>query len=115
DIIKTISRENDICPTVTLQIIMVVEVCTLFGPFHVTGCFRIDRNIRAARYDGGLMAFAGAKRLALFFAIMRVLLSEGSSLTAREFVTTLGPHGHRIEVLDPDPFCLAGCRRKDCE
>ena len=37
---------------------------------------------------------------------MRVLLSEGSSLTAREFVTTLGPHGHRIEVLDPDPLCL---------
>jgi hypothetical protein len=38
---------------------------------------------------------------------MRVILSEGSSLTAREFVTTLGPHGHQIEVLDPDPFCLA--------
>jgi len=52
------------------------------------------------------MAFASAKRLALFFAVMRVLLSEGSSLTAREFVTTLWPHGHQIEVLDPDPFCL---------
>ena len=38
---------------------------------------------------------------------MRVILSEGSSLTAREFVTALGPHGHQIEVLDPDPFCLA--------
>ena len=52
------------------------------------------------------MAFASAKHLALFFAIMRVLLSEGSSLTAREFATTLGPHGHHIAVLDPDPFCL---------
>jgi hypothetical protein len=28
-------------------------------------------------------------------------------MTAREFVTTLGPRGHQIEVLDPDPFCLA--------
>ena len=45
--------------------------------------------------------------MALSLPAMRVILSEGSSLTAREFVTALGPHGHQIEVLDPDPFCLA--------
>jgi len=30
---------------------------------------------------------------------VRVLLSEGSSLTARETVTVLGPSGHRLEVM----------------
>ena len=39
---------------------------------------------------------------------VRVLFSEGSSLTAREFVSVLGPTGHHIEVLDPNPACL--CR-----
>lgn len=38
---------------------------------------------------------------------VRVLLTEGSSLTAREVVTCLGPVGHHLEVLDPDAFCLA--------
>lgn len=38
---------------------------------------------------------------------LRVLLTEGSSLTAREVVTCLGPAGHHLEVLDPDPLCLA--------
>jgi hypothetical protein len=38
---------------------------------------------------------------------LRVLLSEGSSLTAREVLTCLGPAGHDLEVLDPDPLCLA--------
>jgi hypothetical protein len=36
----------------------------------------------------------------------RVLLTEGSSLSAREVVTCLGPLGYHIEVLDPDPVCL---------
>ncbi|HXO09099.1 MAG TPA: hypothetical protein VN880_13755 [Solirubrobacteraceae bacterium] len=40
-------------------------------------------------------------------AAVRVLLSEGSSLTAREVVSCLGPAGYHIEVLDPDPLCLA--------
>jgi hypothetical protein len=39
---------------------------------------------------------------------IRVLFSEGSSLTAREFVSVLGPAGHHIEVLDPNPACI--CR-----
>jgi hypothetical protein len=38
---------------------------------------------------------------------VRVLLSEGSSLSARETVTCLGPVGYHLEVLDPDPLCIA--------
>ncbi len=40
-------------------------------------------------------------------ADVRVLLTEGSSLTAREVVTCLGPVGYHLEVLDPDVMCLA--------
>jgi len=36
-----------------------------------------------------------------------VLLSEGSSLTAREVVTCLGPAGYQLEVLDSDRLCIA--------
>ncbi len=38
---------------------------------------------------------------------VRVLLSEGSSLSARETVTCLGPAGYHLEVLDPDSVCIA--------
>jgi predicted ATP-grasp superfamily ATP-dependent carboligase len=38
---------------------------------------------------------------------IRILLSEGSSTSAREAVTSLGLAGYTIEVCDPDPFCLA--------
>jgi hypothetical protein len=38
---------------------------------------------------------------------VRVLLTEGSSLTSRETITCLGPVGHHLEVLDPNPICLA--------
>ena len=37
---------------------------------------------------------------------LRILLSEGSSTSAREAITALGGQGHRIEVCDPDPHCL---------
>jgi len=37
---------------------------------------------------------------------VRVLLSEGSSTSAREAVTALALAGHTVEVCDPDPFCL---------
>jgi len=43
---------------------------------------------------------AGRRRL-------RVLLSEGSSTSAREAITALGLAGHTIEVCDPDRLCLA--------
>ena len=38
---------------------------------------------------------------------MRILLSEGSSTSAREAVTALGLKGHAIEICDPNPWCLA--------
>jgi hypothetical protein len=38
---------------------------------------------------------------------LRVLLSEGSSTSAREAVTVLGRSGHHVEVCDPSPFALA--------
>lgn len=37
---------------------------------------------------------------------MRVLLSEGSSLTARQAVASLGRAGHAVEIIDADPLCL---------
>lgn len=37
---------------------------------------------------------------------MRILLSEGSSTSAREAITALGLAGHHLEVCDPDPHCL---------
>ena len=36
----------------------------------------------------------------------RVLVSEGSSLSARQAVTALGMAGHQVGVCDPDPLCL---------
>jgi hypothetical protein len=38
---------------------------------------------------------------------LRVLVSEGNSTSAREAITILGLSGHRIEVCDPSPVCLA--------
>lgn len=38
---------------------------------------------------------------------LRVLVSEGSSTSAREAVTILGLAGHHVEVCDPSPWCLA--------
>jgi hypothetical protein len=38
---------------------------------------------------------------------LRILLSEGSSTSAREAVTILGLAGHHVEVCDPSPWCLA--------
>jgi len=37
---------------------------------------------------------------------LRVLLSEGSSTSAREAITILGLSGHVVEVCDPSPWCL---------
>src|SRR4030081_3111913 len=38
---------------------------------------------------------------------LRVLVSEGSSTSAREAITILGLSGHIVEVCDPSPYCLA--------
>jgi predicted ATP-grasp superfamily ATP-dependent carboligase len=37
----------------------------------------------------------------------RILLSEGSSLSAREAVTAFGLAGYRVELVSSDPLCLA--------
>jgi predicted ATP-grasp superfamily ATP-dependent carboligase len=37
---------------------------------------------------------------------MRILLSEGSSTSAREAITMLGSQGHHVEVCDPDAHCI---------
>jgi hypothetical protein len=39
---------------------------------------------------------------------MRILLSDGSGLTARQTASDLAGRGHHVEVLSPDPVCL--CR-----
>jgi len=39
---------------------------------------------------------------------LKILFSEGSSLTAREFLSVLGPHGHHVEIADPNAGCI--CR-----
>src|SRR5205814_3113525 len=36
----------------------------------------------------------------------KILLSEGSSLSAREAITALGLAGHRVELVTSDPLCL---------
>ena len=38
---------------------------------------------------------------------LRVLVSEGSSTSAREAITILGLSGHYIEICDPSPWCLS--------
>jgi predicted ATP-grasp superfamily ATP-dependent carboligase len=39
---------------------------------------------------------------------IRVLIPEGSSLSAREAIAALGPLGYSLAVCDPNPFCV--CR-----
>lgn len=55
------------------------------------------------------------KTTSLADAPIRVLMSEGSSLSARESLTGLGRAGFHVEVLDANPLCLARfskfCRR----
>jgi predicted ATP-grasp superfamily ATP-dependent carboligase len=38
---------------------------------------------------------------------LRVLLSEGSSTSAREAITILALTGHIVEICDPNPWCLS--------
>lgn len=38
---------------------------------------------------------------------LRVLLSEGSSTSAREAITILGLSGHHVEICDPSAWCLS--------
>lgn len=43
---------------------------------------------------------------------MRVLLSDGSGLTARQTATQLADGGHVVHVLSPDPICLTRFTRR---
>jgi hypothetical protein len=46
---------------------------------------------------------------------LRLLVSEGSSTSAREAVTILGANGHIVEVCDPSRWCLARFSRFVCK
>ena len=43
---------------------------------------------------------------------MRVLLSDGSGLTARQTAAQLADAGHHVDLLSPDPPCLARFTRR---
>lgn len=43
---------------------------------------------------------------------MRVLLSDGAGLTARQCASVLSEAGHTVEVLSPDPLCLCRFTRR---
>src|SRR5882757_3965552 len=38
---------------------------------------------------------------------LRVLVTEGSSTSAREAITILGLSGHHVEICDPSLYCMA--------
>jgi predicted ATP-grasp superfamily ATP-dependent carboligase len=38
---------------------------------------------------------------------IRILLSEGSSLSARQTITALGKSGYTLDVCDPNPLCIS--------
>jgi len=40
-------------------------------------------------------------------ASIRILLSEGSSLSARQTITALGELGYQLDVCDPNPLCIS--------
>jgi len=40
-----------------------------------------------------------------------ILLSEGSSLSARQAITALGPLGYQIDILDSNPMCMGAMSR----
>ena len=39
--------------------------------------------------------------------VIRVLLSEGSSLSARQAITALGQCGYTLDICDPNPQCIS--------
>jgi hypothetical protein len=79
-------------------------------PFLVdSAVFRPGTTPRARTPAIGLVSLRdrGQSRYVGGIRRLRVLLSEGSSLTSREIITALGPAGHELDVMDPDPLCLA--------
>jgi hypothetical protein len=49
---------------------------------------------------------SGSVKTSMAAAKPKILLSEGSSLSAREAITALGLAGHRVELVSGDPMCL---------
>jgi hypothetical protein len=43
--------------------------------------------------------------------MMKILLSDGAGLTARQCATRLAASGHQVEVLSPEPICLGRLTR----
>jgi predicted ATP-grasp superfamily ATP-dependent carboligase len=75
--------------------------------YRVCGLFVYEHRCMAAlvmnagrRNDAGMADPSHGSRP------LRVLLSEGSSTSAREAITVLGLAGHIVEVCDPSPVCL---------
>jgi glutathione synthase/RimK-type ligase-like ATP-grasp enzyme len=70
-----------------------------------------ERVGRLADADDGVAV--GAEEHAVIVTLgrmrgkLRVLLSDGSGLTARQAATQLGVAGHEVHVVSPDPMCLA--------
>src|ERR1700733_3290123 len=65
-----------------------------------------DRSFASSAEAGRGLDSAGAEKLSRW-PRFGCSCPRGSSLTAREGVSCLGPAGYHIEVLDPDPLCLA--------
>src|ERR1700692_902268 len=63
----------------------------------------VIKNGRKRRAPGMILDMADSAHVP---KPLRVLVSEGSSTSAREAVTILGLSGHLIEVCDPSPWCL---------
>ena len=57
---------------------------------------KCGREMKASRFE-----------TILHRAPLRVLLSEGSSTSARDALTVLAGQGHEVEICDPDAHCLA--------
>src|ERR1700692_4025074 len=64
----------------------------------------VIKNGRKRRAPGMILDMADSAHVP---KPLRVLVSEGSSTSAREAITILGLSGHLIEVCDPSPYALA--------
>jgi predicted ATP-grasp superfamily ATP-dependent carboligase len=75
--------------------------------YRVCGLFVYEHRCMAALVmNAGRRNDAGMADLSHGSRPLRVLLSEGSSTSAREAITVLGLAGHIVEVCDPSPYCL---------
>jgi hypothetical protein len=93
----------------TLDVVGAISIYAAFktvGGASGVGCLR-EGVARRQRRSRGDMTLADRTTRHSLAATARVLISEGSSLTAREVLTCLGPTGYHIEALDPNALCIA--------